>query len=70
LKNAALEYHQIQYADGSLSKIMAGKFNLDQLCPTHSPQAACGPGKGFVRPSLGFRCGKSILHTANLSLFW
>jgi len=25
--------------------------------------------KGFVRPSLGFRCGKHILHTENLSLF-
>jgi len=27
------------------------------------------PSRGFLRPSLGFRCGKSILHTDNLSLF-
>jgi len=26
--------------------------------------------KGFLRPSLGFRSSKSILHTSNLSLFW
>ena len=26
--------------------------------------------KFFLRPNLGFRCGKSILHTHNLSLFW
>jgi len=25
-------------------------------------RAACGPVKGFVRPSLGFRCSISILH--------
>jgi len=44
--------------------------SLDQLCPTHGPWATCGPVAGFVRPSLGFRCSKSILHTDNLSLFW
>ena len=37
---------------------------LDQLCSTR------GPVKGFMRPSLGFRCSKSILHTDNLSVFW
>jgi len=36
---------------------------LIQLCPTR------GPGEGFVRPGLGFRCSKSVLHTDNLSLF-
>jgi len=41
-----------------------GNLALDQLCPTHSPF------QGFMRPSLGFRCSKSILHTENLSLFW
>jgi len=35
-----------------------------------NPQAACGPEKGFVQPSLGFRYNKSFLHTNNLSLFW
>jgi len=35
-----------------------------------NPQPACGPVEVFSRPSLGFRCGKSILHTHNLSLFW
>jgi len=38
--------------------------NFTQLCPTR------GPVEGFVRPSLGFRCSKSIPHTDNLSLFW
>jgi len=28
-------------------------FHQDQLCPTR------GPGEGFVRPSLGFRCSSS-----------
>jgi len=37
---------------------------LDQLCPTRCPWAACGPVKRFVRPSLGFRCSKSILYTS------
>jgi len=37
---------------------------LNQLCPTR------GPVEGFVRPSLGVRCSKSILHTDNLSLIW
>jgi len=32
-----------------------------------NPRAACGPVKSFVRPSLGFRCIESILHTDNLS---
>jgi len=36
--------------------------HLEQLCPTR------GPVEGFVRPSLGFRCGKSILHADKLSL--
>jgi len=34
------------------------------------PRLACGPVEGFVRPSRGLRCSKSILHTDNLSLFW
>jgi len=33
---------------------------LGQLCPTR------GPVEGFVRPSLGFRCGISSRHTDNL----
>jgi len=36
--------------------------SLNQLCPTR------GPVEGFVRPSLGVRCRKNILHTDNLSL--
>jgi len=39
-------------------------MGLDELCPTR------GPGEGFVRPSLGFRCSKSIVHTDNLFLIW
>jgi len=34
-----------------------------------NPRAACGPVEGFVRPSLGFRCSKSILDIDNLSFF-
>jgi len=33
-------------------------------------QPACSPVEGFVRPSLGVCCSKSIIHTHNLSLFW
>jgi len=29
-----------------------------------------GQIEGFVGPSLGFRCSKSILRTDNLSWFW
>jgi len=43
---------------------------LNQLCPTRGPRAACGPVKGFVRLSLGFRCSQSILYSDNLFLFW
>jgi len=32
-------------------------------------RAACGPVKGFGRPSLGICCSASILHTDNQSLF-
>jgi len=42
---------------------------LYQLCPTRGSRSACRPVKGFVQPSLRFRCSKSILHD-NLSLFW
>jgi len=35
-----------------------------------NPRPACGPVEGFVRPSLGFGCSRSIPHTDNLSLFW
>jgi len=41
---------------------------LNWLCPTCGPWAACG--EGFVQPSLGFCCSKSILHTDNWYLFW
>jgi len=44
-------------------------LRLLQLCPTRGPPAACGPVEGFVRPSLDFRCSKSILYTENLSYF-
>jgi len=40
------------------------KFFTMQLCPTPDPI------KGFVRPSLGFRCSKTILYSDNPSLFW
>jgi len=40
------------------------KFLTIQLRPTR------GPIEGFVRPSLGFRCSKSILYSDNPSLFW
>jgi len=39
------------------------KFLTMQLRPTR------GPIKGFVRPSLGFRCSESILYSDNPSLF-
>jgi len=29
-----------------------------------------GAGEGFVQPSLGFRCSKSILHIDNLFFIW
>jgi len=32
---------------------------LVQLCPNRGPWAACGPGEGFVRPSLDFHCSTS-----------
>jgi len=35
---------------------------IEQLCPTG------GPVEGFVRPSLGFRCSISSLHTDSLSI--
>jgi len=36
--------------------------------PTLSnPRASCRPVEGCVRPSLGFRCPRSSLHTNNLS---
>jgi len=43
---------------------------LEQLCPTRGSRAAYGPGEGFARPGLGFRCSKSILHTDNLSPYF
>jgi len=42
-------------------------MGLEQLCSTRGMRVACCPVEGFVRPSLGFRCSKSILHTDNLS---
>jgi len=30
----------------------------------------CFVFEGFVQPSLGFQCSKSILYTDNLSLLW
>ena len=33
------------------------------------PRTACGAVEGFVWPSLGVHCYKSILHIDNLSLF-
>jgi len=38
-------------------------MSIEQLCPTR------GPVEGFVRPSLGFRCSKSIPDIDNLSFF-
>jgi len=43
--------------------IMNPYASLDQLCPT------LGPFEGFVRPSLGFSCSESILHTDNRPYF-
>jgi len=40
-----------------------------QLIPTHGPRVACGPVEGFVRPSLGFRCSKSILQLTTCPRF-
>jgi len=34
---------------------------LNHLCSTHGCRSQCGPVKGFVQPSLGLRCSKSIL---------
>jgi len=34
-----------------------------------NPRAAGGPVEVILRPSLGFSCSKSILHTDNQSLF-
>jgi len=42
-------------------QFFATNISLDQLCP------ARGPVEGFVRPSLGFSCNESILHTDNQS---
>jgi len=44
---------------------------LDQLCPTlgFGSWAACGPVKGFVRPTLGFHSSNSFLYTDNLFYF-
>jgi len=39
-------------------------LSLDQLCPTH------GPVDGFVRPSFGLRCSKSIVHTDYTCLYF
>jgi len=47
---------------GYLSSL-GSSFVIEQLRPTH------GPVEGFLRPSLGFCCSKSIPHTDNLSLF-
>jgi len=44
--------------------------DLEFRSATSNPRLACGPVEGFVRPSLGVRCSKSILCTDNLSLFW
>jgi len=43
---------------------------MEQLCPTHGPQATCGPVVGFVQPSLGFHWSINILYTDNLSFLW
>jgi len=37
------------------AEFLTGFRSLEQLCPTR------GPVEGFVRPSLGFHCSKSIL---------
>jgi len=57
--------------DGAARKTKTSQVNvaLDQLCPTSGPRAAYGPFEGFVRPSLGFRCIKSILHTDTCPCF-
>jgi len=36
-------------------------ISIDHL--RSDPRTACGPFEGFVRPSSGSRCSKSILHT-------
>jgi len=40
-------------------------LRLSQLCSIRG--LACGPVKALMRPNLGFRCSKCILHTNNLS---
>ena len=57
---------KLQAFHDSVSLCLISK-GLDQQCPI---RAACGSVEGFVRPSLGFHCSKSILHTDTLSLFW
>jgi len=48
---------------------LRGLYTLNHLCPIRGPPAACGPVEGFVLPSLGVCCSKSIVHTGNLPLF-
>jgi len=50
-----------QFCD--ITVIWSLQKGLEQLCPTR------GPVEDFVRPSLDFRCCKSILHTATCPCF-
>jgi len=54
---------ELQKVANSVQKGARAGLRGKQFCPTR------GPGEGFVRPSLGFRCSTSSLHTDNLSLF-
>jgi len=42
---------------------------VESTATMSNPRAAFGPVESFVRPSLGFRCSKSILYSDKLSLF-
>jgi len=44
-------------------------LQISYVQPAAQSKVLCGPVEGFVRPSLGLRCSKSMLYPDNLSLF-
>jgi len=57
----------MQFTNFEALKCMQAK--AESAATMSNPRAAFGSAEGFVRPSLGFRCSKSILYSDNLSLF-
>jgi len=45
------------------------QVKAESIATVSNPRAAFGSVDGFVRPSLDFRCSKSILYSDNLCLF-